>query len=202
MAELTNTDDARNYAAGLLIGDVVQLRATSDEDLPLLDAWWHDVAQAPVQRGVVVPRQLGSAVDQFRRWSTNDAETSSIGLSVVERSTGELAGHVTLWGATWWNRSAELAIILGPDHQGRGLGPDAVRVLLRYAFDELGLHRVALKTWAFNDRAITAYRRAGFTEEGRLREVGFHAGRWHDEVLMSVLDHEWRSQGAGDVTQT
>lgn len=192
---MTSTDSARSYAAGLLRGDLVHLRPLAEEDLPLLDAWWHDMASAPLQRGVVVPRSTGSAVEQFRSWSSNDATTADVGLSVVERATGQLAGHVTLWGATWWDRSAEAAVILGPDHQGRGLGPDALAVLLRYAFDELGLHRVSIKAWAFNDRALAAYRRAEFTEEGRLREVGFHAGAWHDHVLLAVLEHEWRARG-------
>ncbi|WP_222710388.1 GNAT family N-acetyltransferase [Quadrisphaera setariae] len=194
MADLTSADGARSYGAGLLVGDLVQLRPLVEDDLGLLDAWWHDVAHAPLQRGVVVPRSPGSASAQFRSWSTNDGKTADVGFSVVERSTGDLAGHVTLWGASWWDRSAKLAIILGPDHQGRGLGPDALEVLLRYAFDELGLHRVSLEVWAFSDRAIAAYRRAGFIEEGRLREVAFHAGTWHDHVLMAVLEHEWRGR--------
>ncbi|PWJ51154.1 Protein N-acetyltransferase, RimJ/RimL family [Quadrisphaera granulorum] len=200
MDDLTSTDGARSYAAGLLVGELVQLRPLADGDLPLLDAWWQRSEDKALQAAVVVPRPAGSATEQFRSWSANDGRTADVGFSVVERATDELAGHVTLWGATWWDRSAELAIILGPDHQGRGLGPDAVAVLLRYAFDELGLHRVALKVWAYNDRALAAYRRAGFTEEGRLREVAFHAGTWHDHVIMSVLEHEWRARRQASIS--
>jgi len=50
---------------------------------------------------------------------------------------------------------------------------------------------VQLEVWAFNERALRCYRAAGFTEEGRRRQVTFHDGRWHDEVLMSVLQPEW-----------
>ncbi|WP_180357829.1 GNAT family N-acetyltransferase [Streptomyces sp. NP160] len=164
---MSSTGTARAYAASLLVGDLVQLRALAEQDLAQLDAWWQDVAHAPLQRGAVVPRPLGTAVEQFRSWSANDGSTPDVGFSVVERTTGQLAGHLTLWGAGWGDRSAELGVLLGPEHQGRGLGPDALRVLLRYAFDELGLHRVSLEVWAFNDRALAAYRRAGFTEEGR-----------------------------------
>lgn len=193
MDRLTSTDSARDYAAHLLVGELVALRPTTEGDLAVLDAWWHDASHAPLQRGVVLPGPPGSAVEEIRRWSTNDGASADVGFSVEERSTGGLGGHLTLWGSSWWSRSAELSIMMGPDHQGRGLGSDAVRVALRYAFEELGLHRVSLRVWAFNDRALAVYRRAGFTEEGRLREVAFHAGAWHDHVLMSVLEREWRT---------
>ncbi|MGI4895653.1 MAG: GNAT family N-acetyltransferase, partial [Janthinobacterium lividum] len=75
---------------------------------------------------------------------------------------------------------------------------DAVRTLVAYAFSELGLHRVQLGAWAFNSRALAAYANAGFTEEGRRREVVFHDGHWYDEVLMSVLEDDWWSRDDDD----
>ena len=100
---------------------------------------------------------------------------------------------MTLYGADVRTRSATLAAMIGREHLGRGYGSDAVRVLVRYGFQETGLHRIELATAAFNDRALATYRAAGFVEEGRRRQVCFHDGRFHDEVLMSLLAAEWRT---------
>ena len=66
-----------------------------------------------------------------------------------------------------------------------------MRVIVDYAFREMGLHRIQLLVAPFNPAGIRAYEKAGFVEEGRHREAVWHDGRWYDEVCMSVLDHEW-----------
>jgi ribosomal protein S18 acetylase RimI-like enzyme len=65
--------------------------------------------------------------------------------------------------------------------------------MLRHAFETLGLHRVALSVFEFNERAIRAYRRVGFTTEGRAREAIRRDGRWWDELSMSILEEDWRA---------
>lgn len=55
----------------------------------------------------------------------------------------------------------------------------------------MGLNRIGLEVRAFNTRAIASYAKAGFVEEGRRREIVFHAGQFHDEVLMSILASDW-----------
>jgi hypothetical protein len=64
--------------------------------------------------------------------------------------------------------------------------------MLDHAFGSLGLHRIALFVFEFNERAIRAYRRCGFVIEGRARESIYRDGRWWDELAMSVLERDWR----------
>ena len=66
--------------------------------------------------------------------------------------------------------------------------------MVDHAFSSLGLHRVALSVFAFNERAIRAYQRVGFVHEGRAREAIWRDGRWWDEIHMSVLEPEWRAR--------
>jgi arylsulfatase A-like enzyme len=70
------------------------------------------------------------------------------------------------------------------------------QVMLDHAFETLGLHRIALTVFEFNERAIRAYRRCGFVVEGRARESIWRDGRWWDELAMSVLASEWRVRHA------
>jgi RimJ/RimL family protein N-acetyltransferase len=70
------------------------------------------------------------------------------------------------------------------------------RLLLFYAFVYLNMNRVSLRVLADDARAVGAYRKAGFHEEGRLRKAAWLAGRFHDELVMSVLRTEQSSAGA------
>jgi RimJ/RimL family protein N-acetyltransferase len=89
------------------------------------------------------------------------------------------------------DRYAMLGLVIGrKDYWGKGLGTEAVRLLCRYAFDELNLHRVALSTYAINERGVRLYTRVGFKIEGRKREHAFIEGRYVDEVLMGLLRGE------------
>lgn len=93
------------------------------------------------------------------------------------------------------DRRARFAIgMFSPDFIGRGLGSEATRLVLGHAFTDLGLHRVDLRVLAENEIARRAYRRCGFVEEGRERESCWLDGRWHDDVLMGILAHEFTAQ--------
>ena len=97
-------------------------------------------------------------------------------------------------GARPKDRCATVGIALGREYIGRGYGTDAMRVIVGYGFREMGLHRIQLGVAPFNPAGIRAYQKAGFVEEGRQRESVLHDGRWYDEVLMSILDHEWAAR--------
>ena len=77
------------------------------------------------------------------------------------------------------------------DAWGLGYGSEATALMLEHAFERLGLHRVALSVFAFNERAIRAYRKAGFVVEGRARQSIWRDGRYWDELQMSMLDSDW-----------
>ena len=80
------------------------------------------------------------------------------------------------------------------DYWGKGFGTDAMRVVLRYAFTELNLHRVSLNVFEYNPRAVRSYVKAGFRHEGRARGVLHRAGRRWDLIYMGILREEWEAQ--------
>ena len=189
-AQWTSSDDAFEYGRSLLTDGVVALRALRETDLGLLVAWWNAPEWAALQQKIVKPRPDAPIEQMFRDWSANKP-LGDAGFSIADASTGDLLGHLTIYGATLPERAASFAILIAPEHVGRGIGPRATRLALSYAFRELGLHRVELHAWAFNTRAIRAYEKAGFVIEGRRREAVFHDGRFHDELIMSVLASEY-----------
>lgn len=177
-------------AARALTSERIRLRELRESDLEELVSWWQDPEVMVTQTGGPYhPQPSPGVADQFRRWSANTG--SDVGFAV--ESEGALAGHATLFGITAHNRAATFAILIGPPHQNRGLGTETTRMMLAYGFDELGLHRIGLYVNGFNERAIAAYRKAGFVEEGRAREAIYRSGAWHDQITMGILDHEWRA---------
>ena len=75
--------------------------------------------------------------------------------------------------------------------RGRGLGREALRLVLDRAFRELGAHRVWLDVLPHNERALRAYRHVGFVPAGVRREAQLANGEYESLAIMSILEHEW-----------
>jgi len=113
-------------------------------------------------------------------------------LGVVVRAGDRLIGSVGLHRVHLVNRSAELGIMIGDkSYHGRGYGSEAVRLMVRYGFEELNLNRIDLHVLAHNLRAICCYQKAGFVHEGCLRQAMFRNGHYEDEYRFSMLRDEW-----------
>ncbi|WP_415400620.1 GNAT family N-acetyltransferase [Tateyamaria sp. SN3-11] len=129
--------------------------------------------------------------NEARRWvERNLAHPQAWAIEVANR----LLGEVRLDALNLQDRRARLAIGLFDVAQlGRGLGREAIGLVLSHAFHTLSLHRVDLRVVATNERAIRCYRACGFVEEGREREGVNIDGEWHDDVIMGLLAREHRS---------
>lgn len=106
-----------------------------------------------------------------------------------------MVGWAYLFNLSFGDLRARYAIsILDTTLLGRGIGSEVTELVLDCAFTALGLHRVDLRVLAFNARAIACYRKCGFVVEGYERETALIDGVWHDDVMMSVLEHEHREK--------
>lgn len=102
-----------------------------------------------------------------------------------------LVGTASLHPIDFQHRRARYSIgIFSARDRGHGLGTEATRHVLDFAFRELQLHRVDLRVLDFNTHAIAVYERCGFVREGVEREGALIGGRWCSDVLMSILEEE------------
>ena len=106
----------------------------------------------------------------------------------------EVAGLCHLFHIDTFTRTAEVGISLGASARGKGYGTDALRVLVRFAFERRNLRRVHLITLASNAGGLACYRKVGFVEEGRRREHAWVRGAYEDEVLMGLLRSDWEAR--------
>jgi RimJ/RimL family protein N-acetyltransferase len=95
------------------------------------------------------------------------------------------------------DQNAEVGLAIGEKSLwDQGLGKDILETLLDYGFGYLNLHRIYLRVFAENHRAVHAYEQVGFVHEGCFRESYWRHGQWQDMLFMSVLRPEWEKAKA------
>jgi RimJ/RimL family protein N-acetyltransferase len=173
----------------MIEGTLVRLRALEPADAERAYQWINDreVTQ------FLMARYPYSMVDEQSFISEAGKGNSFADLRVaIETKDGVHIGICGLHRARPEDRNAELGIMIGDkSYQSSGYGSDAMRTLIRFAFEQMNLHKVALGVFEFNQRAITVYRKCGFVEEGRFREDYYQDGRYWDVIRMSILRREW-----------
>ncbi|HEY6395613.1 MAG TPA: GNAT family protein [Candidatus Binataceae bacterium] len=103
-------------------------------------------------------------------------------------------GAIGLHGIDWIIRSAEIGIVIGDKSRwGTGYGTDAMRVIMRLGFDKMNLHRMWLRVFDFNQRAIVSDEKCGFRRWGVLRDGKFLKGKYHDTIIMGIVEDEYRA---------
>ena len=177
----------------MIVGEKVRLRPLEREDLPRCVRWFSD---PEVRRHLTI--YIPFSLAQEERWYENvldRLERNSDVLLAIETSEGVHIGNLGLHTIDWKNRAAELGITIGEkEYWGQGYGTDAIRTLLRLAFEEMNLHRVQLRVDVDNARGVRCYEKCGFQTEGTLRDVVFREGRYYDQYLMSILRPEFKGE--------
>ncbi len=176
--------------ARFLTGERIYLRPFEASDIPLVRRWAND-PETRAQTSEVFPSSLKSTEEYFERLRTDPYR---VWFTVALKESGRPIGQVGILRIYHPWRTADLTMIIGETElQGKGYGREAMELALDYAFGALGLHRIAIAVVGFNERAIRFYEKLGFRREGVQRDGYFHGHRWHDFVMMSLLEHEFRA---------
>jgi RimJ/RimL family protein N-acetyltransferase len=136
------------------------------------------------------------SVDKYKEWFEKDMvdeqKNDELFFLIETLSEDYPIGLIGLDGIRWTHGDAWVGIGLGErDYWGKGYGSDAMRILLRYAFSELNLHRLSLCVFEYNQRAIRSYQKVGFVDEGRARQFLNRDGQRYDLLFMGILRAEW-----------
>jgi putative acetyltransferase len=114
-------------------------------------------------------------------------EPERFGRLIIELD-GERAGVMGFEERSELHRIAHLGgLAVHPEFRGRGVADEGARLLQRYLLIELGFHRLQLKCYGFNERAIRHSERVGFVREGVERKAYLRHGEWQDAVLFALL---------------
>lgn len=175
----------------ILIGTNVRLRPPQKTDIA--ERQRHGINRE-FRRMVGADEQIDAPMDEANALSWYENLLKHPHSWIIEWQ-GRAIGGTFLHHVEVTNRRARFAIgIFDPSCWGKGLGTEATQLVVGYVFDVLHLHRVDLRVLAYNERAIRAYLKAGFVQEGIEREGAWIAGRWESDVYMSILEDEYRAR--------
>ncbi|MBC5636250.1 GNAT family N-acetyltransferase [Ornithinibacillus sp. BX22] len=177
--------------SNLFVSRRVKLRKMEVEDIELYHTWRNDME---------VMISTNPALDVYSLQETKEFVEGNIVMPhssksyiIEDRESTKAIGITSLINIDLKNRNAECIIDIGEkDYWGKGYGKEALTLLLDYAFLEMNLHRVSLKVFSFNERAIHLYRNIGFKKEGVSRQSIYRKGSWHDTIHMGILQQEYR----------
>ncbi|MDE6883189.1 MAG: GNAT family N-acetyltransferase [Lachnospiraceae bacterium] len=106
---------------------------------------------------------------------------------------GKIIGESVINEIDWDLRCANFRIgLYHKTGRGKGIGTWATEVTRDFAFEKLHLHRLELDVYSFNPRAEKVYLKAGFKREGVLRDAVMDGDKYADDILMSILEDEWK----------
>ncbi|MGG3281916.1 GNAT family N-acetyltransferase [Paenibacillus solani] len=174
-----------------LEGERLYLRPFNQEDI----AGYYEILFHPEMRRLTGTRQAFT-IDGVRRYiEEKSGSPDTIMLLIALSDDDQFIGDIALQDIDYVNRNANMRIAIGSDeHLGKGYGPEAMRLLLEYAYGILNLHRIELQVFDYNQRAIKAYEKVGFKREGVQRDALYYQHHYYDSIMMSMLEDEYRAK--------
>jgi len=174
----------------LFTGELVRLAAPNPEaDAESVARWLQDSEYVRLMD--IRPAQPRLA-KTFKERLNEDLKDTLFFFHIRALADDRLLGSIDIDIDHWSHGEGWVGIDIGErENWGKGYGTDAMRVILRYAFTELNLHRVALNVFEYNPRAVRSYEKSGFVVEGRVRQFLERDGRRWDVIYMGILREEW-----------
>jgi RimJ/RimL family protein N-acetyltransferase len=175
-----------------LVGERIELRRHERQNYRLYGEWYGDPEIWRLTSWTASPLSP-SAVE--RLFEDRERSCTDDSFAIHFRGEEDPIGVISLMNISGANASAELSVIVAdPEVRHHGYGAEAIGAILRYGFEELGLSRVGLSVFEFNEDAISVYKKLGFREEGRLRNALKRDDAFYDAILMSIGNSEWRER--------
>jgi RimJ/RimL family protein N-acetyltransferase len=174
----------------LLRGERVYLNPVVRSDCTIMARWTEDMEYARLLRR---SEAFPSTAEDLEGWIFRDHGHDEEYHFAIRTTDGDkLVGACSLNRVVRQARHCMFWIGIGdPASRGKGLGSEALKLLLQWCFLEMNLNRVGLEVMIYNTRAIAVYERLGFQHEGRQRQAVIRDGVYYDVLLMSILRDEW-----------
>jgi RimJ/RimL family protein N-acetyltransferase len=187
-----------NIQTQLFEGQDIRFGPIDHEAHPEIESkWTHDAAFMRLMElkpaRPVSPAMLKKEYESIEK--KMDEERSMYYFTIRAREDDHLIGKAIIQWIDWTSGNASLRLGIGAaEDRRRGLGSQAMQLLLHFAFAELNLHRVSAIVPEYNEAAIRLLRKFGFVEEVRRRQAVDRDGRRWDLLTFGLLCPEWESQ--------
>ncbi|MCK9269826.1 MAG: GNAT family protein [Bacteroidales bacterium] len=125
-------------------------------------------------------------------WTYPDGMPQEIVFNIKKEK--KLVGQAAYKSIRWFNRKASLSLFIHPKHQRQGIGTMVIQHLISHGFDHLNLHRLEAEVISYNQAAMALMKRAGFVQEGCLRQARYYNGAYADILSFGLLRQEYRGK--------
>ena len=170
-------------------GERIYLSPLCIDDAQTYTKWLCDRS---VSDGIMATSKMYN-VENEKTWITNNLENGDYSFAIILKDDDKLIGNCSIMKYNSISRTAELGIFIGEEEfRNKGYGQEALKLLLEYGFNILNLHNIDLGVFAFNERALACYKKIGFKEYGRKHECYFLDGKYHDLILLEMLEDDYR----------
>ena len=171
-----------------ILGKKIYLRALEEADLdgPWFD-WMNDLEVTRYLESGAFPNRPEDMRPYFEKVVR---DSGNVMLAIVERETEKHIGNIKLGSVDRHHLSADIGLIIGEkDCWGKGFGTEAIALLSAYAFDTIGLHKLSAGIYAPNIGCIKAFQKAGFAQEGLLRDQCRFEDAYVDVVVVGRVNN-------------
>lgn len=166
----------------MIVGERVQLREIEEEDLEIVVIWRND---PEILKWLF--SYLPLSMSKQRRWYHKYVEDRTQQTFVIEAKGKIPVGTVGLSHIDYRNQIAELGILIDKDWQHKGIGREALNLLIEFAWNEMNMRKIKALVFKENEAAINLYKSCGFVEEGILKKEIFKNGEFKDVVIMALM---------------
>ena len=169
----------------MIAGEHVILRAFEREDAERCYRWMNDpnIVRTLKARYPIAFQNEMEWLDRAM-----DASATERHFAIERKDDRSHIGNASIHDIEWVSRTAAFGLFVGePSAWNRGFGSDAIRTLVRFAFDEMNLRKLHINVFDYNDRAKHILEGQGFVAEGRLRQEFYREGAYHDIVILSIF---------------
>jgi RimJ/RimL family protein N-acetyltransferase len=177
----------------MIKGKLVQLRPVQRADITFFLTWFNDPEITQYLQMYLPMTEIAEEKFIEDLCTTRAMNDAFFVIEAVEGEKKTVIGSIGLHQINSKDHFATFGIAIGDKHYwSKGYGTEAAKLIIRYGFEQLNLHRISSSAWAFNERSLKMHAKAGFKEEGRRRQIVFKNGAYHDEVVFGLLAEEWK----------
>ncbi len=165
-------------------GKKILLRPMTEEDTENIVRWRNE---AFVRKNFIYQKPF--TAEGHKQWTETMVDTGRVIQFIICTMEKKPVGSVYLRDIDRVHNKAEYGIFIGEEEAlSKGYGSEAAELMIRYAFEELHLHKLYLRVLAGNERARKSYEKAGFVQEGYFKEDVLLPDGYRDVIFMGILN--------------
>jgi RimJ/RimL family protein N-acetyltransferase len=174
----------------------IRLRAIEPEDAPIFFAWNQDSEMGLMVDRIRLPTSRQVVADWVARTTAQVSEESDDFFFVVETLDEQVVGMINPHKCDRRVGDFTYGVAVQRPFQRQGYAQEAIKLVLRYYFNELPYQKVTVKVYGYNEASKRLHEAMGFLLEGQIRRAAYYNGRYYDDLIYGMTKEEFEERFA------